>query len=531
MNRESIIRISQLFGIILLTIIFGTSLYSVAQVIRNRQSNINPTSSEPNNTMVVDSEVDEPDIIIHFAFIDSNKSFRSTIDDSSWDSKQITSIALLQEYELQARTLIQKMNIPSTVPLNVFATLDEITTDIQNTTHIGLIPLINSAPQFKTLNYNSIDPFEVDTFEQYPLSVVIASSDPIADSFRSIIEYQPSKITKIGHTGSVIPARWVEKYTTLIHAGDYSPWFTTTTPLFDSQDVTSSTWEAPMLGRGVPCNQCMSFVASEDFNDAIKDSGIDVFSLASNHIMDGGNDGLNKTKELLESNGQIHLGASDANNYDALEPILVETDNIRIAYITFNDTPGFEQWAQETTGGAANISDWVIQNGVTTSYSLNRNRLRETIKRAEALEPDIIVAIAHWSMVEYQARPTPYVRELKAALVEEGVDIIFGDHTHWVGEIELAQKTASIDNTQKISSSIVPVFYSVGNYIFDQEWSVETEQGMTAEVIMYEDRIIGIRFYPHQLRLKDRATVELLPTGSAEYIQTMKRVFDSSPLL
>ena len=83
----------------------------------------------------------------------------------------------------------------------------------------------------------------------------------------------------------------------------------------------------------------------------------------------------------------------------------------------------------------------------------------------------------HWG-VEYANTNSATQRKLAQTLSKLGVDIIVGHHPHVVQNIEL------IDNTL--------VFYSLGNFIFDQYFSVPVQQGLVLKL----DSDLGIELLP-----------------------------------
>lgn len=334
---------------------------------------------------------------------------------------------------------------------------------------------------------------------------------------KDISNIEQTELRNIAHTGSMIPARGVEIYIRRHFNGDFTRLFQSTKPLFDSIDYVSSTFEAPVLGNGKPCVTCLTFVGPDEFMEGVKYSGIDFFTLAANHIMDGGVEALKNTQNKLDDLNIKYTGASTLNNDNAGKPVLVDVNGLKIAYLGFNDTPGREQWANENKPGAASISDWDIDSqGRTIRYEPNVERIKYFLQRAKSLNPDLIVVLMHWGGVEYEAQPTPYTRNLANLLINNGADVIFGDHPHWVQEIEYINGK--------------PVFYSVGNFIFDQTWSIETMQGMTVELNLYKNKILNFKLHPHQSELPKTGMIRLLNPSEPEYKQTLERVFKVSNL-
>jgi poly-gamma-glutamate synthesis protein (capsule biosynthesis protein) len=78
----------------------------------------------------------------------------------------------------------------------------------------------------------------------------------------------------------------------------------------------------------------------------------------------------------------------------------------------------------------------------------------------------------HWG-VEYRDKALPGVRKLAGEIVDLGGDVIVGHHPHWVQDFELING--------------VPVYYSLGNFVFDQMWSEKTREGMAVKLI-FEDK-------------------------------------------
>jgi hypothetical protein len=319
-----------------------------------------------------------------------------------------------------------------------------------------------------------------------------------------VSNFDYEKLIHIGHTGSFIPARGVMLQTKLKFNNNLEPMISPMINYFSKYDFLSATQEISLKDDGIFCDSCMSFVGSEkELEQMIIPLGIDLVTMATNHILDGGFDALSNTKNLFEKNNLKAIGASAVDNFDALSPVLVEVKGLKIAYFAFNDTPGIEQWATNTKGGAASVSDWEISGGVTVKYEPNIDRIIETIDRAKALNPDIIIALPQWGSVEYQRVPTEYVQNLSNLLAANGVDIILGDHPHWIQSLEWKSKSNSINNLK-----YVPVVYSVGNFVFDQMWSEETRVGMTVHLIIYEKKVISLSTDFHLLNLYSTGTID-----------------------
>jgi poly-gamma-glutamate synthesis protein (capsule biosynthesis protein) len=115
------------------------------------------------------------------------------------------------------------------------------------------------------------------------------------------------------------------------------------------------------------------------------------------------------------------------------------------------------------------------------------DRLREAIGTLKT-KVDYLVVSMH-AGTEYTHQPNEAQQTFARAAIEAGADMIIGHHPHWVQRIEKYQGRY--------------IFYSLGNFIFDQEWSRETKEGLVLKINLR--RAAGVS--DHRLRTQ----VELVP--------------------
>jgi hypothetical protein len=176
----------------------------------------------------------------------------------------------------------------------------------------------------------------------------------------------------------------------------------------------------------------MRFSVDETLIPSLKSAGYTHLSQANNHSNDYGSAGFKKASNILEKNGMRVFGRYDSLSEDSIT--YIDTDNGIIALIGVNAT--------------VNIP--------------SRDDLRATLDVASK-HSTLQVIYIHWGN-EYE--PTHSVaQELFAKeLVAAGADLIVGHHPHVVQDIDV------VDG--------VVVFYSLGNYIFDQYFSKEVQEGL-----------------------------------------------------
>ncbi len=95
-------------------------------------------------------------------------------------------------------------------------------------------------------------------------------------------------------------------------------------------------------------------------------------------------------------------------------------------------------------------------------------KLTSAVQMAKA-QADFVVVMMH-AGAEYTREPTKLQRDFSRQAIDAGADIVFGAHSHWTQGIESYQGKY--------------IFYSLGNFVFDQEFSTETKTGLAVQVFL-----------------------------------------------
>lgn len=218
-------------------------------------------------------------------------------------------------------------------------------------------------------------------------------------------------------------------------------------------------------------------------------AGIDWFSLANNHIKDYGTTGVLDTRKWLDHYG-IKYGGAGKNLDQSRKVSYLETHGTRIGIVACVMV-GKAAWATPSSGGGMPCKN---------KYVL------PLIDQAKA-NADFVIVFPHWG-VEYSRAPLDKQRKLAAAWVAEGADLILGAHSHVAGAIE------------QIGDA--PVFYSMGNFIFDQNWSTYTMEAVLLEMTFEGDRLVQIRIRPTLSH--DQAQIHLLNPATDDGRAILKAV-------
>jgi poly-gamma-glutamate capsule biosynthesis protein CapA/YwtB (metallophosphatase superfamily) len=210
--------------------------------------------------------------------------------------------------------------------------------------------------------------------------------------------------------------------------------------------------ESPFSARAQssPSANRLIFGAPSDALSGLIDAGFKVLNLANNHALDQGSAGLRHTARLLDENAIQHVGAgSDLDQ--AWQPAIVTANGIRIAFV------GASYASLNDVGAARNPFVARIED---------RARLRRALAGLRA-RADFVVVTMHAGN-EYTHRPNQAQIDFAHAAIDAGADLVVGAHSHWVQTFE--------------SYNGKPVFYGLGNFVFDQDWSRETTHGLALRV-------------------------------------------------
>lgn len=176
---------------------------------------------------------------------------------------------------------------------------------------------------------------------------------------------------------------------------------------------------------------------------AVKQGIFNVFTLANNHIMDYGIGGLNSTLKILENNNIDFFGAA-ANYEEVYAPLVKDINSVSVAFIGAGEAQFGCAKSPEDTAGYA----WIL------------NRRISALIRSLRQQVDFIIIMPHAGL-EMAFLPLPEWRETYQSFIDDGADIVIGNHPHIIQPKELYKGK--------------PIYYSLGNFYFpfsetDPEW-------------------------------------------------------------
>lgn len=292
---------------------------------------------------------------------------------------------------------------------------------------------------------------------------------------------EPSRVVLIA-TGDVVPGRSVNYQ--MVTYNNFEWPFEKVKNVLASGDITMVNFEVPLVKNCPTVVEGMVFCGREEAVKGLVASGVDVVTLANNHISDYGMAGIENTIRIMRENGISTVGYSavttdvadgvseeprqpnqdvDEQNSQITGEILYKTVNgTKFAFLAFND----------------------IYGSIPPILSAEREVIERLVGEARK-NSDVVVVAMHWG-VEYRAEPDDRQIELAHLVADAGADLIIGNHPHWIQSEERHKNTY--------------IKYAHGNLVFDQMWSEETKKGVIGKYTFEDGKLVAKEFIPTYIK-------------------------------
>lgn len=218
--------------------------------------------------------------------------------------------------------------------------------------------------------------------------------------------------------------------------------------VFRSAQLVVGNLECPATKIEAPVFKRFIFRGEPEWLDTLRQHGITHLNLANNHSIDQGREGLLDTRRNIIAAGMVPMGAGE-NMQQASEPVLLASEprkvwlvpSLRLALENYAYLPDKPCVSQEPMD----------------SLLSHVHRLRQQDSTA------VIIVSLHWG-AEHKLEPVPRQRHDAHMLIKAGADLLVCHHTHTLQTIE--------------DYNGHPIYYSVGNFIFDQSSPLNSEACM-----------------------------------------------------
>ena len=313
----------------------------------------------------------------------------------------------------------------------------------------------------------------------------------------------PEKDITIGSTGCMLlHSPFIDSYPDAEGNYDFSTIYKYITPYYSAPDFMTCEFEGSLAGPDAGYSGYPLFLSPDVIIENIKDSGVDLQFLATNHVYDGGSDGFHRTMQVYDEKNIAFSGIRE--NSTAKQYVVEEINGIKV---------GFIDYVYETDGEGTNLNgiplmqeDWDLVN----SFDYNDldsfyKEMQSNIASMKSEGAQFIIAQMHWG-IEYQLEEADYQDEMAQKLCDLGVNAIIGGHPHCEQPIDV------LDTSD--GSGHMFCIYSEGNalsnqrtYLMDEMPTGHTEDGVMVTLTLHQNN-------DGSVEIKD---VDLLPTWVYRY--------------
>jgi len=384
---------------------------------------------------------------------------------------------------------------------------------------LGLLPAALVTPRVKVLRIGNADLFGAPRFRSNPYPVVArATKEPAAWA-----GFDRAEVRTIISTGETCPDRGVSHWANTMKKGwdwvldggtarytgigidrrydgpDGNGWPVVRAArtgnagavrtLISDAELTIGDFECPMTSAFRQHDTGTVFSVDPKVAPLLARSGIDVVTLASNHITDQGVDALQETMDLLDDAGVRWFGAG-MNLAQARKPAVIDVRGVRFALVGFNEVQGSRK-----AGTAAPGVAWLTETNVRTSIAAARK------------VADVVIVVPQWAWPEYHAEFTARQKQQMQLFWDAGADHVVGHGTHWSSAISITKG----DRGSRV------VISSHGNFLFGQDWSRQTQEGVLPELTFVGTQLVQVRLHPYIVMDQAQPTL-VTPTTDGKHV-------------
>ncbi len=269
-------------------------------------------------------------------------------------------------------------------------------------------------------------------------------------------------------TGDVMFSRGVRRE--ILNSGDPAMPFRKLAPLLAASDITFINLESPFSDEGPYHEGGLIFHAAPNMVAGLSLAGITIASTANNHARDCGSHGVDFTLSWLRANRIEPLGSAESESKVHSGVVLIR-HGVRFGFLgyTFDQSNG-------------NWKDSDLRIAMADPEAVRRD-VADLKKRA-----DVVIVSMH-NGIEYQPKPSQAQIAFAHAAVDAGAKLVIGHHPHVIQPSETYRNGL--------------IFYSLGNFIFDQYQRKETQHGEVVQVSFLGRNVLDTHVMP----------VRITPTG------------------
>src|SRR3989338_3966767 len=276
------------------------------------------------------------------------------------------------------------------------------------------------------------------------IAALIVSAGASSATTRLLAKPPPERSASLMFVGDIMLSRAIGRI-----MEEYDDWaypFRDVREVTRAADLAIGNLEGPISNRGRNQGSIYSFLADPRAVAGLADAGFDVLTIANNHIWDYGPDAMRDTFSHLSASGIAAVGGGE-DFISVHEPVLRTINGIHIAFLGYTNLIPRSRDAIDASPAIAYLDPAVAAADVARAKN----------------EADVVVVLLHWGN-EYETRASPAQRDIAHALIDAGAALVIGHHPHVVQEVEQYDRGL--------------IAYSLGNFVFDQNFSKDTRRGL-----------------------------------------------------
>jgi poly-gamma-glutamate synthesis protein (capsule biosynthesis protein) len=262
--------------------------------------------------------------------------------------------------------------------------------------------------------------------------------------------------------------------------------------VLDAADIRVGNLECALTDRGTPEHKLYTFKAPPAAAGALSLGKFDVVSLANNHAMDYGYQGLTDSQNYLNQYGVATVGAG-ANSTAAHTPVILERNGLRLAFLAYVDVP------VEMDGFDAH--DWIATASKPGIAWADPGQIKADVAAAR-LRADVVVVLLHSGYENVSSVMANQQMESRTA-IDAGAALVIGSHPHILQAIE------------RYHGGLIA--YSLGNFVFDDYRGISNATIILRVVLTRQ----GVQSYDYIPVLIENGLPVLTSIDSARGIETL----------
>jgi poly-gamma-glutamate synthesis protein (capsule biosynthesis protein) len=210
------------------------------------------------------------------------------------------------------------------------------------------------------------------------------------------------------------------------------------------------------------------FTFQPEIAQTLYEQNLRIVNLGNNHILNFGTDGVRQTKEYLSQANVRYFGDTSTETTSDERTIVVDHEGFKLGFV------GYNQFIKDGLPHALEDIAWIKP------------------------QVDFVIVYPHWGN-EYVPTANAAIVKMAHQLVDQGADLVIGAHPHVIQNVE--------------EYNNVRIYYSLGNFVFDQYFSKEVQEGMMVEVTI-DPATKALQFTEKRVQLRPDGSTIMKDTPS-----------------